>query len=626
MCGIIGFLGKHQCECFDYLYYGLKQLQNRGYDSAGISAIDSNNNNQLKIHKYASQPNDSAVQKIGKISNKYKNGFSNGIMHSRWATHGAKTDINAHPHMDNTKRIALVHNGIIENYYELKKELKNKYSIHFESHTDTEVIVNLISVYYNQTKDEDGVCHMEEAIMMATNRLQGTWALVIQCIDKPDNLYCARYGSPLLIGFAEDYFMVASEQAGFGKYVNNYICLESGDITVLRRRDGTLTLRNLNKYELRDVTVSNNELTPDPYPHWTLKEIYEQYDASIRAISFGGRLLDDNHVQLGGPMQRKEELKEIEHLIILGCGTSLNAGKHAIGFFKELCDFTTVQAFVGSEFTELDIPRRGKSAFVLLSQSGETKDLYRCIKIGKDNDIMMIGIVNVVDSMIAREVDCGCYLNAGREVGVASTKAFTSQVIVLSMLAIFFAQIKDLHLSKRKRYIQCLRQLPQDIKKTIQKCDAKSKEIAEYLKDQEHCFILGKGGLLSIAEEGALKTKEIGYIHSEAYGGNALRHGPYALLEEGTPVIFLSPDDEHFALMNNTVEEVASRQAYPITISDAVNGKVSHHSKITVNVPKNEVFKGVLHNVVMQLVAYHLAVQKGISCDFPRGLAKVCSV
>jgi glucosamine--fructose-6-phosphate aminotransferase (isomerizing) len=632
MCGIFGFIGA--ANCFEYGIYGLKQLQNRGYDSAGGCAIE---NDEFILKKYASTNEMDSIVRLEKDHNLF-DGCNIGIFHTRWATHGGKTNKNAHPHVDNKNRISLVHNGIIENYYELKNELENDHGIVFKSETDTEVIVNLISVYYDTEKS------MMNAIMKAIARLRGTWALAIICIDEPNNMYCARHGSSLLVGFSDnndndnennndescyDYIMVTSEQAGFGHNAKKYICLNNGDITVIKKIDNKVYLKNIENYEQKNITVKNNELSPEPFQHWTIKEIHEQYDATIRAISFGGRMIDDR-VILGGPMMHIDRLKKIDHLLLLGCGTSLNSAKHGISFFTDLCNFVTVQAFDGSEFDHGDIPKNcdnGNIAAIFLSQSGETKDLYRCVKICNDRNIFTIGVINVVDSLIAREVDCGCYLNAGREVGVASTKAFTSQVILLSMLAIFFAQINDINIDKRKHYINCLKQLPTDIRKTIEKSHDICEIISDKLITQPSMFVLGKGSMIHVASEGALKTKEIGYIHAEAYGGNALRHGPYAIINDGTPVIFISPNDEHFSSMNNTVEEVKSRNAYPIIISDVENTyDVSRHAYHCVLVSSNDIYKGILHNIPLQLIAYFMAVKKGHNPDMPKNLSKCVSV
>lgn len=615
MCGIFGILALKYG--FDFGIFALKQLQNRGYDSAG--ALSTLNNNFI-INKFASTTDKDSIIELEKTKDQYKNTF-NGIFHTRWATHGAKTDYNAHPHLDHKKQIGLVHNGIIENYYELKLELEKEYDIKFISETDSEVIVNLISIYYDETND------MEQAIMKATSRLEGTWALVILNKNNPEHLYCARHGSPLLIGLNESYIMVASEQAGFGSNVNNYICLNNNDITTIKRKDNRIIFDNLDNYELRKITTKQNELTPEPYDHWTLKEINEQYDSSIRAISFGGRIVEEDKVRLGGPEQHKDKLKDMKHLLLLGCGTSLNAGNHATHFFKQLCMFDTVNALDGSEFVENDIPKNsdGKVCAIFLSQSGETKDLYRCFKICRNNNVFTIGVINVVDSLIAREVECGCYLNAGREVGVASTKAFTSQIIILSMLAIFFAQINNINSHLRKLYIKSLRQLPTDIRKTIRNTIDITKEISKDLIEHKSMFVLGKGNMISVAEEGSLKTKEIGYIHAEAYGGNALRHGPYAIIEKNTPIIFVMPNDNNFSLMNNTVEEVKSRNALPIIISDSKHN-LSRHSNCNIIVESNPVYNGITHNIPLQLISYYMALLKGHNPDMPKNLSKCVSV
>lgn len=637
MCGIFGFISdiyeSSNSECFQRGIFALRQLQNRGYDSAGGCAIkNSNDQNSIVLRKYATTKQVDSIDRLEKDSDIFLD-TSVGIFHTRWATHGAKTDNNAHPHIDHTGKIALVHNGIIENYFDLKSELEKNHNIDFKSETDTEVIANLISVYYSESN------HMEEAIIKATNRLRGTWALVIICSDKPDNMYCARHGSALLIGFGDRSIMVASEQAGFGQAVTNYICLKDHDITVIRRRLGKVKFEKTQNYEMKAVSLTSQELTPDPYPHWTLKEILEQYEASIRAISFGGRILSDSEVRLGGLLEHELELKSVEHIILLGCGTSLNAGQHALQYFRDLGRFTTVQALDGSEFTAQDIPsnQADKTAAIFLSQSGETKDLYRCLKICRNSEVLItIGVINAVDSLIAREVDCGCYLNAGREVGVASTKAFTSQVILLSMIAIYFAQINNISSKKRIQYIRSLRRLSQDIKLTLSSSNEASKRIADQLTHQKSMFILGKGSIIPVAEEGALKTKEIGYIHSEAYGGNALRHGPYALIEPGTPIIFLNPSDawftsstlgeSHFSLMNNTIEEVKSREAFTIMITDVNTSKVMSKADIVVEVPSNSHYQGILLNIPMQLIAYHMAIIKGNNPDKPRHLSKCVSV
>lgn len=617
MCGIFGFIG-NEC-CFQYGIDGLKQLQNRGYDSAGCCCVDEHRR-ELIIRKYASIGNTDSLKTLEK-DHKYFSNYTNGIFHTRWATHGAKTDKNSHPHIDNLNNIALAHNGVIENYHELKQKLINIYGIEFTSETDTEVIVNLLSIHYDQTVDQDGKKHMMMAIRRTIDELRGTWALTIICRDQPDKMYCVKYSSPLLIGLGESYIMVTSELAGFGSHVKRYICLHDNDIAVLKKHDLTVSFNLIDRYELLVMPVQNFDLSPYPYQHWTIKEIHEQYEASIRAID--GRLVDRNIV-LDELQPYINGLKNIDHLILLGCGTSLNACNYSMYFFKDLCNFTTVQSFDGSEFTADDIPKKGNACAFFLSQSGETNDLYRCLELCSNKNIFTIGVINVVGSLIARHVDAVCYLRAGREVGVASTKAFTNQVIVMSTIAIFFAQITNVQQSKINLYIDSLIRLPTDLKHTLDHSIARSIDVADYLKDHQKLFILGKGLNVSCAAEGSLKIKEIGYIHAEAYGGNALRHGSYAIIDEGTPIITLCSDDNNFMRMISIIEEIKSREAHPIIISDiAYSFQYTPHIII---VPRNVIYKGILNVIPMQFIAYYLAIAKGHNPDMPKNLSKCVSV
>lgn len=608
MCGIIAMLSKHKCS--KTLLDGLKQLQNRGYDSAGICTLTLNND--YSIIKYASDNNTSAIAKLEK-NLEIINDSCNGIAHTRWATHGAKTDTNSHPHISYDNKVSLVHNGIIENFAELKKELMEN-GVTFKSQTDTEIISNLLAWEYNISNN------FLQSIENVIQKLEGTWGLAILNNDEPNKLYCVRHGSPLLVSNNEDFVLVASEQSGFCGLVSNYIVLESNDICIIEKKDGVIEVNTSNKYIPKETIKGNFELTPDPYDHWTIKEIEEQVESSMRAISLGGRLLTNDKVKLGGLESNKEILLRIDNVIVLGCGTSYHAGLVGINYFKDLCNFNSVQIFDGAEFTKKDIPKFGNTALILLSQSGETKDLHRCIQIGKDNDLFLMGVINVVDSMIAREVHCGCYLNAGREVAVASTKAFTGQVIILSMMAVWFSQIHKSNQFKRQTYIKCLRKLPYDIKKTIDVSKKNKKLIVDLLK-KPNLFILGKGKSEAIAREGSLKIKEISYIHSEAYSGTSLKHGPFALLDEKFPVVMISPDDEHYTKMENAYHEIESRHA-PILF---ITTKKNCEKKNTIILPNNEIFGDFLCVVTMQMIAYYLSISKGINPDFPKNLAKVCT-
>ena len=604
MCGIISFFGT---DCFEYLINGLKQLQNRGYDSAGICGIKKDR--KWVIHKYASTENINALNELEKRKDEYK-GITNGIAHTRWATHGPKTDINSHPHMSQSGLFSIVHNGIIENFHSLKQMLiENGFA--FQSETDSEVIANLLEFNY------EGDVKM--CIQKTINNLEGTWGLAIICLEFPEQLFCTRHGSPLLVGKDDNIAIVTSEQSGFCGLMNDYIVLQNNDICLIEKIENKIAVITNESYDLKKTTASQFISSPHPYPHWTLREINEQIDSSLRAISLGGRLLSNNEVKLGGLDENKVELMEINHLVLLGCGTSYFSGLMAIHFFKELGNFHSVQILDGADFNENDIPKNGKTALVLISQSGETKDLHRCIQIGKQHDLFLIGLVNVVDSLIAREVHCGCYLNAGREVAVASTKAYSSQVILLSMMAVWFAQQRDLYPLKRTQYVKDIRNLQYDIQYTLEK-NTFTDDLLNIV-NKPSCFLLGKGKGESVAKEGALKIKEISYIHAEGYSTSSLKHGPFALLEKDFPVILLAPHNEHYSKSENAYEEIKSRHASIVWITNKESDKQN-----CLYVANNETFLDLLMVIPLQLMAYHLSVKKELNPDMPRNLAKVVTV
>lgn len=604
MCGISAILG---IDCVNILIESLIQLQNRGYDSAGISVI---NNQKFSINKFASKESKTAIDLL-KNNNLPKS--INGIAHTRWATHGAKTDINSHPHKSMCGKFSLVHNGIIENYKELKDKLINE-NYTFLSQTDTEIIVNLISFYHKNNSIID-------AIKLTINDLQGTWGLVIQCIEEPNKLYCSRQGSPLLIAINNSFAMVSSEQSGFCEYFDEYNILDN-DLCEITFENNRVSIKNDKDLNKKKINRQLQSLTPDPYLHWTIKEIYEQTDSSLRAISLGGRLMSNNKVKLGGLDTNRNILKKIKNIILLGCGTSLYAGYIGMSYFKDLCNFNVVLTFDGAEFTEKDIPKEGQTAIFFLSQSGETKDLHRCLKIAKKNHIFTIGVINVPDSQIAREVNCGCYLNAGREIAVASTKSFTSQVILLSMISIWFSQINNTNEEKRLEMIKCLKKLYLDIEETINISHRKIKEYIHYFNNKPSCFILGKSKGEWIAKEGSLKMKEISYIHAEGYSSSSLKHGPFALLEPNFPVILLAPKNEFYFKSLNAYEEIKSRGGKIIFISNTENKSIDN----PIIISTNKVYQDLLNIIPLQLLAYELSIFKGINPDIPRNLAKVVTV
>lgn len=612
MCGICGYIGYE--TSFIYGYLGILKLLNRGYDSVGITTI--NQNQHFMTHKFASDDKELADAKILKHQADHNGTIS--ILHSRWRTIGSKNDINSHPHHDTHNKFSLVHNGIIENYAILREMLiKNGFT--FISETDTEVIVNLISYFYRDNKSP------VEAIQCALAHIEGTYALAILCVDTPNNMYCVRHGSPLLVGFSADnkFMMVSSECYGFDHKITKYISLESNDIVSLCKEDGKVVMKSCGNttYEKRRFESITEAVTPAPYPHWTLKEINDQSIACVAATGNGGRILSNCEVKLGGLDMKREELLAAENIIFLGCGTSYHAGLLTLSLFKKLRRFNSVQIFDGADFCEADMPRQ-KTCYVFLSQSGETKDLHRCLEMIKKathSDSITIGVINVVDSLISREVDCGVYLNCGRENAVASTKAFTSQVVVLTMIATWYTQ-KDCCYNDPSNIIK-IKRLKNDILKTIEDVSEQCKMVAKALVSAHSVFILGKENYVSVAKEGALKMKEIGYIHAEGYNSAALKHGPYALLTPGFPVILLSPDDASFARNQGILDELKSRCALVIGISDCVLND-AYDYRITVH---NGGYTELLMNVVLQLIAYYLSVEKGINPDYPRNIAKVLS-
>lgn len=616
MCGIFGLVLLENDNLYQLIINGLIQLQNRGYDSAGLCTM---NEDKFDIYKYASTNEINAIEKLSSTEFKSLEQCYIGFGHNRWATHGGKTDINAHPHLSNSGNFCIVHNGIIENYKELKNYLLNK-GFNFKSQTDTEVIVNLIELNYTKCNS------IYDAIKKSIVSLTGTYSLIIQSIFEPNILYCVRNGSPLLVGQSNDKVIITSEQSGFCGSVSNYISLHNDDICIISRVNNPLiiTVKTTQCYKPKSITIFDYEMSPYPFTHWTLKEIYQQPEIIVNAINKGSRIKNETEVNLRGLEQYFDSLKTVNNIILLGCGTSYFAGLYGMYYFKHLCNFNTIQVFDGAEFNDHDIPKIGITAFILISQSGETKDLHRCIEISKKYNIITIGIVNVVDSLIAREVDCGIYCNAGREVGVASTKAFTSQVVCLSMAAIWFSSIHNVNKQKRAKIIFDLHNLSNDIRMTLEKCNTKILDIANNF-NSNNMFILGKGTDEFIAKEGALKIKEISYVHSEGYSSSSLKHGPFALLDETFPVIILNLDQNHNTKTINCYQEVSSRNAPIILITNNMN---LWHDNMCKNIiiPENNSYASLLGIIPIQLFAYYLSVNKGINPDKPKNLAKVVTV
>lgn len=605
MCGIIACLSKNPINVYELIYNGLLMIQNRGYDSAGICTLI---NEIFENTKFASTSQTTAFENLKTVKHSES---TVGIGHTRWATHGSKTTANAHPHLDNSERFALVHNGIIVNYIPLKKFLLAQ-GYHFKSETDSEVIVNLIAYHYTKI----GILH--QAIQRTCEELQGTWALVILFTETPDTIYLCKHGSPLLVGFGDQKIMVASELAGFCNLVSQYIILENHDIVSFTCTDSQEIISQ--RYKIHEIQKTEFLETPAPYPHWMLKEINEQPESLMRSINNGGRISSPTEVKLGGLDPLCERLLTIKNLIIIASGTSLHAGLYGIYWLKKLKCFHTVHAIEASEFTLDDLPA-SQAGVLVLSQSGETKDVHRAVELIKSTDTPVIGVINVVDSSISREVDCGIYLNAGRENAVASTKSFTSQCMILNLIAVWFSQHYKTNESRRSTLISNLLSASYKATDIITNYNESCKKIATLLFPHTSCYLLGRGPFYPIALEASLKLKEIGLLHAEGYCGGALKHGPFALIGPQSYVIILD-DRTTQDKTASTIEEIKSRHGKLILISNYQidPDMVNYHLYL------EDIQEPFLYILIWQLVSYYLAILKDQNPDYPRNLAKVVTV
>jgi len=623
-CGIAGVIGTNDHDARAFLLEGLTVLKNRGYDSAGIATLSPKN--AMIIAKYASDgDNADGIELVGKHSSA-SIGHHIGIAHTRWATHGGKTDENAHPHVDSSGNIALVHNGTINNANELRRELKGL-GHKFTSQTDTEVIAKLIG-HIKETENISVVDATEKAL----SRCDGTWGLCIMSNEDPDQLVVACNGSPLVIGISPDRTFIASETSAFNRHTKSFIPMKDGEIGILHADGRTLDLSR--KQKAPDQKV---ELSPAPFPHWTLKELVEQPEAIARALGFGGRMSDER-VYLGGLDKNEKLLSQIKLLVMSACGTSLNAAKYGEKLMKNLESFDHVVSLDAAETDSKDFPRCDNpknTGLLVISQSGETKDVHRVVKTAMQNDITVMSVINSVGSLIARTTQVGVYCNAGRENAVASTKAFTTQITVLALIALWFRQMRDREggLSpsyETKMLKEALTRLPISFGMAM-KNRAACKKVAERLNSKEHCFVLGKGYGEPVAYEGALKIKEMCYLHAEGYSGGALKHGPFALIEDekgnfgATPIILLIFDDEHAHHMRTAAEEVKARGADLIIITDKPS-LADGLCDDPIVVPRNGPLTALGAVLPLQLIAYELSMLRGINPDTPRNLAKAVTV
>lgn len=625
MCGIVAILRATQGEVFSLLLEGLYQLQNRGYDSAGIALATGN---ALKIAKFSSTPLQSALGGLEKA----KDGFSKstiGIGHTRWATHGAKTDENAHPHGNSTETLAMVHNGIIDNY-KLIKDTKLA-GVSFRSSTDTEVFAHLVDHYMAQTST------LYDAFAKAADTIEGTWAIAMVHNDHPNELYLCRHGSPLLFARDHDTVYVASEGAAFGKYVTSWRSIADGECICIRRdvdRGEFLVVNRTGEIPLSAYVpgpvIHNQGVVsrpdPTPYNHWTRLEISEQPEALRAALNYGGRL-SNRHVKLGGLDRHRGALVDATNIILLGCGTSYYAAEWGARMFRKVTRFASVRAVDASEFSENDLLSNlfaRNTVVVVISQSGETKDCHRAMGLVRARGIPTIGVVNVVSSLLARETTCGIYLNAGREVGVASTKSFTSQCVVLTLLANWFACMHHGGVTEPMGSIlDALETIPDVFATLLVAWPTRVQTFAKSLVGKR-LFILGKHWAHSVAMEGALKVKELCYIHAEGFAGGSLKHGPLALVDKHAVVVVHLLDNDQASIVRSTIEEVCCRGGRVIVLTNIdtyrADDLVFHIGE------SNEAMASLCCVLFHQLVAYYLALELGHNPDFPRNLAKVVTV
>jgi len=611
-CGIIGYVGKNPIAV-NVLLEGLEELQNRGYDSAGIAT---NSEKGIVVTKHASDPNfvSDAIKKLNTEVKHSEQRSCIGIGHTRWATHGAKTQLNAHPHTDQKNRIYLVHNGTITNTSDLYGLLK-QHNIDTSTETDTELIAQLIGLYLDQGAP------LESAVETALEKLSGTWGIALMSKDNPSQLIVARKGSPMLVGIGDHEYYIGSEASAFSKHTKKFIQLLDGEIMTLDP-----TQKTIDEARIQFLKEDQGAVSKGDYEHWTLKEIEEQPSAVARAMNFGARI-SPSGAKLGGLEEIKDKLLQVRNLVLLGCGTSEFACMFGAHILKHMGIMNTVTVRDGSEMTEDDIPKNSPG-FIGISQSGETRDIVNPVQKLKDKDIPVVSIVNVVGSQLARLTGHGVYMNSGREVAVASTKSFMNSCVVLSEIALWLSEHlnpQDVH--RRRALVNCLLRLPMQIGSVIEQNKKRVEELAKQIKNQEHVFVLGRGLGEAVAKEGALKIKEISYIHAEGYPGGALKHGPFALIKQGTPIVLIILDDENKQLMNTALEEVACRGANTIVITpdpSLITSKKPPHTIIPVE--ENGLLTGLLAAVPLQLLAYYLSVQRNLDPDHPQNLAKVVTV
>jgi glucosamine--fructose-6-phosphate aminotransferase (isomerizing) len=612
VCGIVGYIGRKQAA--GVLVEGLKRLEYRGYDSAGVCVC---HEGELCICKAAGRV--MAVEEQLVADRRFELGTV-GIAHTRWATHGEPSQANAHPHTDGRGRIAIVHNGIIENYATLRQFLANKGHT-FRSETDTEVLAILIGELYH-----DAAATLEEAVQAALREVTGTYGIAVMSADEPDKIVAARKGSPLIIGVGTDEYLIASDAAAIIAHTANVIYLNDNEMAVVSR-DGirTLTIDNVPvTKEVERIEWSLEEIARGGFEHFMLKEIFEQPEALRNCLR--GRLdLRDQRIQLGGLDRVRRELVKTRRIVISACGTAWHAGLVGEYLFEDLARIPTDVEYA-SEFRYRNPIIEDGTAFLAISQSGETADTLAALREAREKGALVLGIVNAVGSTLARETDAGVYIHAGPEIGVASTKAFTCQVAVEAMMALMLGRRRFMSQNGMNRYMEALTEIPDKIERILQQSDTVRDVVGGYVEFDNWLF-LGRGYSYPIALEGALKLKEISYIHAEGLPAAEMKHGPIALIHEGMPVVFIAPRCATREKIVSNIEEVRARKGRIIAVATEGDEHISRCADHVFYVPDAPApLQPLLTVVPLQLLAYHAAVLRGCNVDKPRNLAKSVTV
>jgi len=613
MCGIVGYIGHR--EAYPIVIKGLKRLEYRGYDSAGVVLFDQS---ELKISKTKGKVSDleaksEAMDTQGNI----------GLGHTRWATHGVPNDVNSHPHLSNSGNLAIIHNGIIENYLPLKTELQKR-GYQFHSDTDTEVLINLIEEVKKNEKVKLG-----KAVQIALNQVVGAYAIAVFDKNKPNEIVVAKLGSPLAIGIGEEEFFIASDASPFIEYTSNAIYLEDEEMAIIRLGKAIKVRKikddlSVDPY-IQELQLSLEQIEKGGYDHFMLKEIYEQ--PHVIKDTYRGRLLSSKGIiQMAGVEDNIEKFLQANRIIIVACGTSWHAGLVAEYILEEFVRIP-VEVEYASEFRYRNPVISKNDVVIAISQSGETADTLAAIKLAKENGAFVFGVCNVVGSSIARETHAGAYTHAGPEIGVASTKAFTTQITVLTMLALRLAKSKGtLSNSDYFRYLQELELVPERVEQTL-KIDDKVKEIALTFKESNNCLYLGRGYNFPVALEGALKLKEISYIHAEGYPAAEMKHGPIALIDEHMPVIVIAIKKGHYEKVVSNIQEIKSRKGRIIAVVTKGDQQVANLADHVIEIPDcSDALSPLLTTIPLQLLSYYIAVDRGCNVDQPRNLAKSVTV